>query len=939
MSTRQRLTLLSVLLQVVLLSLAAHATVIEAWRGGAPTFNSPNLVAVNATDGSCWMVQLSADLHDRQLLHLAQDGAVLWQSALMPGAFGLLSINPTDGSCWTTDGESSLIHLAEDGSVLWQGGSFTGLASISVNAADGSCWVLGRSAGQIVHLAADGTELWRGDTYSPYPSSLAVNPSDGTYWIAYPPMYGGETGTVIHYAPDGAELWQSGDTVLGPTYVAVNPTNSSCWVAQSTGQVVHLAEDGTVLWQSSGDPIWAYRLSVNPVDGSCWAAQSSSDVHGVIHLAQDGAVLWQSAGVATVWPTSVAVNPTDGSCWVADTGRSRVVHLDRTGAELWRSPGYPMPLPSFLPSFAAVNSADGSCWISDSTNGWAMHLAQDGSVLWTSYLSTLGLSAPSLMSVSATDGSLWVATGGVWDNGAVVSSGPTIARLDAAGNLLWAHWYSRSPFSAISANPADESCWVTWASDPAISEAGLSHLDENGNELATGGVFFGNPTSLSVNSTDGSVWVADAGYNTIAHVASDDTALWTSAPVFSSPSSVSVNATDGSAWVADTGHNQIVHLASGGTELWRSGATFSVPEGVSVDTTDGSCWVTDAEHNRIVHLASDGSELWNSAALWASPAIPTFSSPSSVAADASTGSCWVMDAGHGQLVRLATFAPVSPAADFAVTPASGLAPLTALFTDQSTGNLGRWEWSFGDGASSTAWNPQHQYPLFGNYTVTLTVTDAGGSETATHTGNVLVGFSDLGTDNWALDQILACANAGIVGGYPDGSYQPTNPVTRDQMAVYIARAVAGGDAAVPTGPETASFEDVPNTGYGESGTDPYWAYRYIEYCVAQGVVQGYPDGTYHPEEEVNRGQMAVYIARSIATPTGEAGVPEVPAGASPSFTDVNADNEWAWCYKHVEYCAAEGVVQGYWDGSYRPEAVVTRDQMAVYVARAFALEM
>ncbi len=40
---------------------------------------------------------------------------------------------------------------------------------------------------------------------------------------------------------------------------------------------------------------------------------------------------------------------------------------------------------------------------------------------------------------------------------------------------------------------------------------------------------------------------------------------------------------------------------------------------------------------------------------------------------------------------------------------------------------------------------------------------------------------------------------------------------------------------------------------------------------------------------------------------------------------------------HIEYCVERGVVEGYDDGYYRPEDVVTRDQMAVYIARAFGL--
>jgi hypothetical protein len=44
-----------------------------------------------------------------------------------------------------------------------------------------------------------------------------------------------------------------------------------------------------------------------------------------------------------------------------------------------------------------------------------------------------------------------------------------------------------------------------------------------------------------------------------------------------------------------------------------------------------------------------------------------------------------------------------------------------------------------------------------------------------------------------------------------------------------------------------------------------------------------------------------------------------------------------WCAKHVEYLAANEVVTGYPDGAYRPTAHVSRNQMAVYITRAFEL--
>jgi hypothetical protein len=80
--------------------------------------------------------------------------------------------------------------------------------------------------------------------------------------------------------------------------------------------------------------------------------------------------------------------------------------------------------------------------------------------------------------------------------------------------------------------------------------------------------------------------------------------------------------------------------------------------------------------------------------------------------------------------------------------------------------------------------------------------------------------------------------------------------------------------------------------------------------------------------------MAVYVARSLADPRGDEGVALYTPPAEPTFADVT---DGFWAFPHVEYCVAQGVVQGYEDGLYHPSDVVTRDQMAVYVARAFEL--
>ena len=278
--------------------------------------------------------------------------------------------------------------------------------------------------------------------------------------------------------------------------------------------------------------------------------------------------------------------------------------------------------------------------------------------------------------------------------------------------------------------------------------------------------------------------------------------------------------------------------------------------------------------------------------------------------------------------------PDPPAADFSGEPQTGVAPLTVDFVDLSTGAVTGWSWDFGDGTTSTLQHPSHEYTIPGIFTVALTVSNLGGSDTDIKEVHIEVIFPDVAADYWACDYVLVCVGEGIVQGYPEGDYKPEVTVTRDQMAVYIARALAGGEGDVPEHAGDPTFPDVP---------EDHWAFDYVEYAVSQGVVQGYPEGDYRPEVQVTRAQMAVYVARSVVTPTGEAGLVDYTPPDEPTFPDVpntgygEGGTDPYWAFKHIEYCAENDIVQGYPEGDYKPEVVVTRDQMSVYVARAFEL--
>lgn len=132
-------------------------------------------------------------------------------------------------------------------------------------------------------------------------------------------------------------------------------------------------------------------------------------------------------------------------------------------------------------------------------------------------------------------------------------------------------------------------------------------------------------------------------------------------------------------------------------------------------------------------------------------------------------------------------------------------------------------------------------------------------------------LGDVGTGYWAFAEILECQNAAsaasdfIVQGYGDGNYHGDWAVTRGQLAVFVARAAGYTDDP----PAEATFDDVPDT---------YWSFGEIEQCATNGVVQGYPDGFYRPGVTITRDQMAVYMIRAagIATVAPAATFPDVP---------------------------------------------------------------
>jgi len=151
-------------------------------------------------------------------------------------------------------------------------------------------------------------------------------------------------------------------------------------------------------------------------------------------------------------------------------------------------------------------------------------------------------------------------------------------------------------------------------------------------------------------------------------------------------------------------------------------------------------------------------------------------------------------------------------------------------------------------------------------------------------------FTDVAADMVGAQYIEALERADIVQGFTATVYGPAGIVTREQMAIYVARGMAGGDADVPSGPAVANFPDVATSAD---------SYKYVEYCFANEVAGGYPNGTYGPTVSVTREQMAIFIWRGFIRPSGSA----VVLGG-PAMTDVQPDpavvGYLGWTSQHTD---------------------------------------
>ena len=148
----------------------------------------------------------------------------------------------------------------------------------------------------------------------------------------------------------------------------------------------------------------------------------------------------------------------------------------------------------------------------------------------------------------------------------------------------------------------------------------------------------------------------------------------------------------------------------------------------------------------------------------------------------------------------------------------------------------------------------------------------------------------------------------FLSGYANGTFEPDRNMTRAEVTTMFARLLTEKMTADQTYSNT--FSDVAKS---------HWAANYIGYMQQFGIINGYADGSFRPDASVTRAEFAAIASRFERLTEG-----------TKSFSDVPGSH---WAAKYINFAATRGWVNGYADGTFRPNNSITRAEVAAVTCR------
>ena len=175
------------------------------------------------------------------------------------------------------------------------------------------------------------------------------------------------------------------------------------------------------------------------------------------------------------------------------------------------------------------------------------------------------------------------------------------------------------------------------------------------------------------------------------------------------------------------------------------------------------------------------------------------------------------------------------------------------------------------------------------------------------------------TAQWKLEgEEIIAGMTGLLGtddhiayvyGYPDGTVRPNGTITRAEVTTIFYRLLTSARRDEIFTSEN-SFRDVNSS---------MWYNKATSSMAAGGYIQGYADGTFGANKPITRAEFVCLAARFATKTTGFA-----------SYTDVDNGH---WAARSIAICASNGWVQGYEDGTFRPDQPITRAEAMTIINR------
>ena len=173
------------------------------------------------------------------------------------------------------------------------------------------------------------------------------------------------------------------------------------------------------------------------------------------------------------------------------------------------------------------------------------------------------------------------------------------------------------------------------------------------------------------------------------------------------------------------------------------------------------------------------------------------------------------------------------------------------------------------------------------------------------------GFSDVDAGAWYAEAAVYCRDNGLMSGTGETTFSPDTPMTRGMLVTVLYR--LAGSPSLEHENLGYPFSDVPGDSWYADGV--YWA-------RLNGVVSGYSDSVFGPNDPLTREQLATILWRYAGSPAVE---------GSASFTDESDIASWA--ASAVAWAQESGYVSGVGGNRFAPDGTATRAQVAVILMR------